>query len=324
MSGGESPAKAQDESVFVLRVGTTAPEGDTPWGRQLEAFKAHVEEASRGRIQVKVRRGGAIATDAAVAAQIDAGTLEAYAGSTSALVGQVPELELLEAPFVFDDARAVDRALDGPARPLVSALLARRGLHFSMWFEKGFRHWLTRATAVGTPSEMHGLRVRIGTPTAPSPLAAEALRALGAEPVPVDDSTLREALAANRLDGFEATLVEAHQAAWYVGCEHLTLSRHAYDAGVLAIAKSWYDRLPPDLRRVLDEVPAAITDRARRDVRRLETALIASLERHRLQPRRLDAEERAAFAATVEPLVDRRAAALGPAGRRLLRALRGR
>src|SRR5690606_29562143 len=115
--------------------GTVAPEG-TPWEKQLRSLKSHIESQSGGRIKVRVFMGGSLGGEKALVRRVAQGSLEAFGGSTAALGSVVPEMNVFEAPYLFESATQADRALDSaPVREQVGRLVAGKGFVFSMWAE---------------------------------------------------------------------------------------------------------------------------------------------------------------------------------------------
>lgn len=311
------PAAAQDE--IRMRIATVAPEG-TPWEKQLQRLKRHIEQESHGRIRVQMFMGGSLGGEKALVRRTAQGSIQAFGGSTAALGTLVRELDVIEAPYLFDDAAAADRVLDGPARPIVTQALAQHGFVFGLWAENGFRSWFTRERPLRQPSDLDGLRMR----SQESEVHLATYRAFGASPVAIDVTNVLTSLQTGVVDGFDNTPLFAFATSWYQAAHHLNLSEHSYQPGIVVYSKTWFDGLPADLQRVLTSVPAEITTEGREQVRRMDPILIRNLERYGIEVHRPSAEERAAFAKIGRPVQDRVAARAGAQGRALLRALRGR
>lgn len=320
---GALVASAPDDEVHAqeavqLRIATVAPEG-TPWEKQLRSLKSHIEGASQGRIKVRMFMGGSLGGEKALVRRVSQGTLECFAGSTAALGSVVPELDVIESPYLFDSAAQADAALDGPALPLVRTALQEHGFQFGLWAENGFRSWFTVERQIRRPADMQGLRMR----SQESGVHLATYRAYGATPVPIDVTNVLTSLQTGAVDGFDNTPLFAFATSWYQASHHLVLSQHSYQPGVVVWSRSWYEGLPADLRAVLDGIPASITTEGRTAVRRMDPILIANLRRAGVEVYELSASERAAFAQLGVPVQDRAAADAGTGGRALLRALRG-
>ncbi|MCC6875761.1 MAG: TRAP transporter substrate-binding protein [Sandaracinaceae bacterium] len=313
----QEPAAAQE--AILMKIATIAPEG-TPWEKQLRRLKTHIEQESHGRIRVQLFMGGSLGGEKALVRRTAQGTLQCFGGSTAALGTVVRELDVIEAPFLFDNAAQADAVLDGPARPLVSQAVARRGFVFGIWAENGFRSWFTRERPIRTPADLQGLRMR----SQESEVHLAMYRAFGATPNAIDATNVLTSLQTGVVDGFDNTPLFAFATSWYQAAHHLTLSEHSYQPGIVVYSKTWFDGLPQDLQQVLTNIPAEITADGRDQVRRMDPVLLRNLERQGIAIVRPDAAQREAFARIGRPVQETAAARGGAGGRALLKALRQR
>jgi len=314
----EQGAGAQER--IQMKIATVAPEG-TPWEKQLKQFKSYVEKGSQGRIQVKMFMGGSLGGEKALVRRTSQGTIQVFGGSAAAIGSLVPELDVIESPYLFDTVEQADRALDAPGtRAQVSGLLTKRGFTFGFWAENGFRSWYTKEKQIRTPADMRGLRMR----SQESPVHLETYRAFGASPVPIDVTNVLTSLQTGVVDGFDNTPLFTFATSWYQGAHQLTLSEHCYQPGVIVYSKTWYDALPPDLQTLMSNVPASLVTEGRTSVRRMDPILLQNLGRVGINVYRPTPAERAQFAKIGRPVADRIAAKAGAGGRTLLQALRAR
>ncbi len=322
VAGGSLPADAQDAAPagqITLRIGTVAPEG-TPWEKQLRNLRTHLERASGGRIRVRAFMGGSLGGEKALVRRVSQGSLECFAGSTAALGSIVDELNVIEAPYLFDDAAAADRVLDGPALPLVKQVLSEHGFTFGFWAENGFRSWYTRERPIRTPADLRGLRMR----SQEAPVHLETYRAFGASPNPIDVTNVLTALQTGAVDGFDNTPLFSFATSWYQAAHHLNLSEHSYQPGIVVYSATWLAQQPADIQEILTSIPASIVTEGRQGVRRMDPILIQNLQRTGIEVHRPTPAERAQFVAIGRPVQDRVAGSSGRHGRELLTALRGR
>lgn len=319
---GESHRAGAQEAAaapITLRIGTVAPEG-TPWEKQMKSLRSHIERESQGRVKVRVFMGGSLGGEKALVRRVSQGTLECFAGSTAALGSVVEELNIIETPYLFDDAATADRALDGPALPIVQQALSEHNFTFGLWAENGFRSWFTRERPIRTPSDLQGLRMR----SQEASVHLATYRAFGASPNPIDVTNVLTALQTGAVDGFDNTPLFAFATSWYQAAHHLNLSQHSYQPGIVVYSSTWLNQQPADIREMLTHIPANIVADGRQGVRRMDPILIQNLERAGIEVHRPTAAERAQFAKIGVPLQDTVAGSSGTHGRELLRALRGR
>jgi len=312
-------AGAQDAEPIELKIATVAPEG-TPWETQLKGLKRHIERESGGRIKVRLFMGGSLGGEKTLVRRTASGSIQCFAGSTAAVGTVVDEMNVIESPYLFNNAAEADRVLDGVARPLVETAVRRGGFRFALWAENGFRSWFTRERPITSPADLRGLRMR----SQEASVHLATYRAFGATPVPIDVTNVLTSLQTSVVDGFDNTPLFAFATSWYQAVHHLTLSEHSYQPGIMVYSGTWFDALPADLQTMLTSLPASITTDGRAGVRRMDPLLISNLERAGVTVHRLSASDRAAFAAIGRPVQDAAAAEAGAPGRALLAALRTR
>lgn len=317
LAPGEAPVVAQDQ--IRMRLATVAPEG-TPWEKQLRRLKRHIESESGGRLRVQMFMGGSLGGEKALVRRTAQGSIQAFGGSTAAIGTLVRELNVIESPYLFSNTQAADAALDGAAQPIVAAALQRRGFVFGLWAENGFRSWFTKERPIRNPADLNGLRMR----SQESEVHLATYRAFGASPQAIDVTNVLTSLQTGVVDGFDNTPLFAFATSWYQAAQHLNLSQHSYQPGIVVYSKSWYDDLPQDLQQVLTTVPREIVTDGRSQVRRMDPILVKNLARYGIDVHRPTSAERAAFAKIGRPVQDQIARRAGGQGRALLRALRGR
>ncbi len=289
-----APARA-DEPIKA-KLASVAPEG-TPWADQLTRLKRRVEAESGGRLKVQTFTGGALGDENGTAAECRRGTLQLWAGSTAALADAVPELALLELPYLFRDEAEADWVLDSVLLEDLRGKLAERGFVLLFWAENGYRSFGTRFGPVRTAAALEGKKMR----AQPSEAHLEMYRALGASPVPIPVTEVIAALNTGVIDGFDNTPLFAQAASWYKGITTFTVSNHIYQPGVLVASKPWFDALPPDLQKVLLGDPVKEAEDVRRSVRALTPLLLKNFERAGIEVVTLTDAERDALAKATEP-----------------------
>ena len=312
------PAIAE-EPEFLMEVGTVAPKG-SPWADQLQRYKAEVQERTNGRLKVKLRLGRG--NERSLARRVQMGSMQAFAGSVGGMSSIVREVNVIEAPYLFEDFEAADKALDTPdVTNLVKKVLERRGLIFGIWSENGFRSYFSKQK-IRKPSDMSGIRFR----SQESMVHVETYEAFGATPVPIDNGNTLMSVQTGVVDGFDNTPLFAMAGSWYQGLKegdrNLFLSRHCYQPALLVYSKKWFDALPKDIQVVITTISHDMTVWGRSQVRKVEPVLLKNLTRYGYDIYEPSAAELAAFKAKQTGVVDRVAKEMGPEGVALLEAIR--
>ena len=310
------PVSAQE---YVLEMGTVVPAG-SPWALQLKRLKKYVEEETGGRVKVKLRLGGS--NERSLARRAQMGSKQGFAGSVGGLSSIVREVNVLEAPYVFDTVEEADKALDDPeVLKQVREILAKQKLVFGLWGENGFRSYFSRRP-IRTPADMKGIRYRSQEAVA----HVEAYKALGASPVTIDVANTMTSLQTGVVDGFDNTPLFAMATTWYQGLDdgerNLILSKHSYQPGIVVYSKKWFDTLPEDIQKVLLNVPYDLTTWGREQVRKMEPVLLKNLVRYGYEIHEPTNEELQKFKDKEKGVPEAVAKQVGPAGQKLLNAVK--
>jgi len=229
--------------------------------------------------------------------------------STVRFTAWVPELQLLELPFLVRDRRWVWAALDGP----LGALFTRR-LHattpfrvLGLW-DNGFRHLTNRVRPIHRPEDCRGLRIR----TQMSELHGEVFRALGFVPIAADIKQFVQEVTGDTFDAHDNPLTNIYTFGVHRHHRYITLSGHFFGASLMIGNERQYRSWPPDVRAAVDEAaPQAIA---------LQRQLAASEDQDvlaKLGPPENEviwptAAEHAAFVEAVQPVLARYRKQLDP------------
>jgi TRAP-type C4-dicarboxylate transport system substrate-binding protein len=310
-----APASAQE---YVLELGTVVPTG-SPWAMQLKRLKEYIEKETGGRVKVKLRLGGS--NERSLARRTQMGSKQGFAGSVGGLSSIVREVNVLEAPYVFDTVEEADKALDDPeVLKQVREILEKQKLVFALWGENGFRSYFSRRP-IRSPEDMKGSRYRSQEAIA----HVEAYKALGASPVTIDVANTMTSLQTGVVDGFDNTPLFAIATTWYQGLgdgeRNLLLSRHSYQPGIVVYSKKWFDTLPQDIQKVLLSVPYDLTTWGRDQVRKMEPVLQKNLVRYGYEIHDPSPAEIQKFKDKEKGVPEAVAKQTGPAGVKLLKAV---
>ncbi|MEM8605560.1 MAG: TRAP transporter substrate-binding protein [Myxococcota bacterium] len=313
-----APALAE-EGEYVMELGSVVPPG-SPWALQLKEVKKYIEKNTDGRVKVKLRLGRS--NERSLARRVASGSMQAFAGSVGGLSSIVREVNVIEAPYVFDTVADADKALDDPeVIAQVKKILEKRKLVFALWGENGFRSYFSRRP-IRKPDDMEGVRFRSQEAVA----HVEAYKAIGASPVTIDVANTMTSLQTGVVDGFDNTPLFAMATTWYQGLDdeerNLFLSMHSYQPGIVVYSKKWFDTLPKDIQAVLTSIPYELTTWGREQVRKMEPVLIKNLKRYGYEVHEPTAAERAAFKAKEKGVPEKIAKETGPSGQALLKAVR--
>src|SRR5699024_8311129 len=97
--------------VIELQVGHIAPD-DHSYTKGLEAFAERIEEETDGRVTFEMFGNGQLGGEREILEQVQLGSLDMTVATGGVVGSFVPEMSVLEMPFLFDDVDHAYRVLD--------------------------------------------------------------------------------------------------------------------------------------------------------------------------------------------------------------------
>jgi TRAP-type C4-dicarboxylate transport system substrate-binding protein len=219
--------------------------------------------------------------------------------SSSYLTDRVPELGIVDYPFVFQTTPEARAAMDGAlGQALARALEERVDYRILGWFENGFRHISNRLRPIRKPADLDAMRIRV----LPSKVHARTFELLGAVPLRMDLTEAIAAIKAGTLDAQENPFANTVTYGVHKFHRFHTVTNHFYISRPIFLHRTAFDAWPARLQQAMREaVTAAVAfqcDLARTEDKEARAAILAQ----GCEIAALDAGELAAFAAAVQPI----------------------
>lgn len=257
---GLLPAVAAEQTV--MRIGISSPK-DSHQGVAIDTLAKEVARRSDGRYRIQTFYDGALGAERAASEAVQAGRQELAWTSTGPLPNFVPEVAILDVPFLFRDYAHARAVLDGPIGQDLLKKFDDKGFKALAWGENGFRHMTNNRRPVNAPADLRGLTMR----TMENPVHVQAYRGFGIVPRPMAFSEVYAALQKGAVDGQENPLSVIRANRFDRVQRYMTLTGHVYSPGVFLMNKAVFDRLPEADRQIfLDAAQvAAKANRARVD-----------------------------------------------------------
>lgn len=231
---------------------------------------------------------------------VESGELAACYISTVRFTRWVPELAVIDLPFVVKDRPSVQRALQGTFGAYMKQRFADSSPFrlLGLW-DNGFRHLTNRVRPIRTPADCRGLKMR----TQMSASHGEALAALGFVPIPADVKEFTEQIGGERFEAQDNPLTNTYNFGVHQYHRYITLSGHFFGASAMICNAARYAQWPAEVRAAVDDC-AALATAYQHELAAAEDAVILQ----KLDPREnelieLTASERAAFVAAMEPVL---------------------
>ncbi|MBL4725544.1 MAG: TRAP transporter substrate-binding protein DctP, partial [Rhizobiaceae bacterium] len=232
---------------YTLSVNTALNESD-PLYSGLNAFVKNVDEASGGRLEIKLFPGSQLGSDEDVLEQARAGAPVAVIVDGGRLGVFQNEFGALGAPFLangYDGIRKVVTSdlFEGWVKSLHDGS-SLQVLSFNWW--QGERHLLTNKP-INSPADLAGVRMR--TPGAP--VWIETINAMGATATAMAWSDVRVGIETNAIDAAEAQIPAIVSSGLNEVIKFVTKTGHINLITGMVTSGGWYDSLPDDLKKIL-------------------------------------------------------------------------
>lgn len=313
-----APGQGEAQTPFEMNIGSLAPE-NTPWRDMLVKLEQHVEKGSNGQINVILRPPGLMAEVEMVRETRKGERLQGAGVTTAAIAegGNVPQLQLVELPFLFKSYEEADHLLDTVLFTELSDVLSRRGFILGMWSENGWRGFGSKGKPIRKPEDLVGLKMR----SQESAVHMAMWRAFGANAVQKPTTEILTSLQSNVIDGLDNTALYTLAGGLAEPLDYFTLSRHIYQPAAVVFSRTWYSKLPEGFQKLLLEPKDLYTTPARKAIRAEDAQMVSMFPDMGMEVVELTDAERKAFEAKGQAMHDSFAATV-EGGPELLKKIR--
>jgi len=258
------------QAQTTIRISHATP-ATSHYGVGTQTFCAEVEKRTTGRFKCQIQPN--VGDERASIEAVQLGTLDATNTSTGPVSNFVPEVGIVDIPFLFRDYDHARRVLDGQIGQDLLGLFPAKGLIALAWTENGFRHMTNSKRAIVKPDDVKDLKVR----TMQNPVHIQAFTSIGVQPTPMAFSELFTALQQGVVDGQENPIPVILSAKFSQVQKHLSLTGHVYSPAVLLLSPKLWGSLNDADKAAFRESARAAAAAQRKKVNDDEATGIAQL-----------------------------------------------
>lgn len=191
-----APREVVPEFVFTYAENQTE---DYPTTQAARRFAELVEERTDGRIRIVVHPEGELGTENEVIRQMHYGGIDFARVSLSQLAEYVPELNVLQMPYLYVDSEHMWKILDGEIGDSFLLRVRYNDLVGLSWYDAGTRNFYNSIKPIHTPADMVGMSIRVQE----SEVMVDMVEALGATALPISYEEVYPYLQKGICDGAE-------------------------------------------------------------------------------------------------------------------------
>ncbi|NPC55960.1 TRAP transporter substrate-binding protein [Caenimonas soli] len=258
----------------VLKIGYT-PSKESHYGVGATAFCSEVEKGTQVRFKCQQFPSGALGGEREMIEAVQLGTLDAVITSTGPVGNFVPEVKIVDIPFLFRDYDHARKVFDGPIGQDLLTKFPSKNLVALAWTENGFRHITNSKHAILKPEDTKGLKVR----TMENKVHMEGYRAFGMQPTPMAFPEVFGALQQGAVDGQENPIPVIISSKFWQVQKHLSLTGHVYSPALVLVSTRTWGKLNEADRKVFLDAAKVSAAAQRRKVDDDDANGVALLEK---------------------------------------------
>ena len=222
----------------------------------LKRYAAVIEKNSGGRLKPEIYPASQLGP---IPRQIEAtqlGAIQMFVCPSEFLDGVDSRFAVVAAAGLFKDmANAAKVLKDEEFRKAFWQLGANRGVRVSAMFMSGPTALNTRKP-INKIEDVKGLKLRVSA----SPLQTRPIAHLGATAVPMALGDVLPALQQGTIDGVMSVLPVLSALRYYDAAKYITETNLSFTISQASISKVWFDKLPPDLQKIVADAALKLGD----------------------------------------------------------------
>jgi len=267
-------AAAGASAQTVLKIGYTPPKDSHYWVGAT-TFCDEIEKGTQGRYKCQHFANSALGGEREPIEAIQLGTQDLVNTSTGPVGNFVPEVKIVDIPFLFRDYDHARKVMDGPIGQDILTKFPSKGIIALAWTENGFRHMTNSKRDIVKPSDAAGLKMR----TMENKVHMDGYRTFGILPTPMAFPELFGALQQGTVDGQENPIPVILASKFSQVQKHLSLTGHVYSPALLLLSPKVWNKLSDADKKVFVEAAKKASIAQRKKVNDDENNGIAQLEK---------------------------------------------
>ena len=277
---GIQTAKAATRTLKLAHaVSTTAP-----YHLGAQKFVQVLSERTGDGFEIKIFPNKQLGSERSLVEQLQIGTIDLVITSTGPIGGFVPQMLVVDLPFLFRNTQHVDHVFEGQIGQSLLTNLGKANIKGLAFWENGFRNLTNNRRPVLKLEDCRGLIIR----TMENQVHLASFRLLGANPTPMAWGEALTALKQGTIDGQENPINIIYTHGIYDLQEYLAITAHFYSPALLLMNRRTYAELSSSDKKAFREA-AQIAGRFEKEhIRKNEAKTLEKLEALGMQVTRPD------------------------------------
>ena len=266
------------QAQTVLKMGYPTSK-ESHYGVGSTVFCDEIEKGTQGRYKCQHFPNSSLGGEREMIEAVQLGTQDVVNTSTGPVGNFVPEVKIVDIPFLFRDYAHARKVLDGQIGQDILGKFPSKGLVALAWTENGFRHMTNSVRPIVKPEDAKGLKMR----TMENKVHMEGYKSFGILPTPMAWPEVFTALQQRTVDGQENPIPVILAAKFSQVQKHLSLTGHVYSPALLLLSPKVWNSLSEADRKVFREAALKASAAQRKKVNDDEANGVAELRKQGME-----------------------------------------
>jgi C4-dicarboxylate-binding protein DctP len=240
-----TPAGAAD---FIMKFGISQPKGSDR-ATSMEYFEKELDKRSNGRIDVQNYFGAVLGNEREMMDMVATGALQGTRGGM--FTDANPKFVIFMMPFLVNGWEQATRLVQSDWAMEIAKGARKNGYHIpAIGVSNGFRAWSNNIRPIKSSADFKGLRIRVPQ----QEVYQLSMKSFGANPIAMAYSEVYQSLQMNVIDGQDNAPSNIWDYKIFEQQKFVTISNYATGPDPFMVNLAWFEKLPPDLQALHDEV----------------------------------------------------------------------
>lgn len=244
---GNAPEASAAQKIRI-KFSTLAPEGSS-WMKVMRSLEKELQKATRGEVGFKFYPGGVSGDEIDVIRKMRIGQIHAAGFTGVGLGGILPEVRILDLPFLFRNDREIEIIYE-KMNDYFTVRFEEKGYILLGWVPVGWIHFFSDEPITSVTS----LRHKKAWMWEGDPLVASTYAGLGVSPHPLSVTDVLLSLQTGMVDTVYASPIGALALQWFTKVKYMSELRMAYATGGVLLTKKMFDRLSGPHQKAVREI----------------------------------------------------------------------
>ena len=212
-----------------------------------DAFAQYVKEKTNGKIDIATFPMGQLGSERSMAAQVRSGIIPMASITTAVLQNFVPQVAILDMPFIFPNRATTYAVLDDPeVKEKIFGYLPKKGFMGIGWTENEIRDFTNTKRPVRKPEDIKGMKVRVMN----SPVYLDTFKQLGASSVGIPFPEVYNALQTGVIDAQENPLLTSMLMKFTEVAKYVTRTQHCLTECIIIVNPDYWNSLSDSEKQI--------------------------------------------------------------------------